>query len=105
MLKLAFAACALLCALTINAESRQRDRTYPAHRDCNVTLPCEGVASSPRGEKIANAVGFGAAQKVYTSRATAHPAGCPSRASTISARSMELRNVREVPCSLDLPRE
>lgn len=86
------AALALVCAAS-NAEARQRHRTYLAHPDCNVTMPCEGVAPSPRGEKIAKAVGFGVAQKVYTPRAAArgraghasaaivaHPAGCPSRA-------------------------
>ena len=86
------AALALVCAAS-NAEARQRHRTYLARPDCNVTMPCEGVAPSPRGEKIAKAVGFGVAQKVYTPRAAArgraghasaaivaHPAGCPSRA-------------------------
>ena len=64
------AALALVCAAS-NAEARQRHRTYLAHPDCNVTMPCEGVAPSPRGEKIAKAVGFGVAQKVYTPRAAA----------------------------------
>ena len=45
------AALALVCAAS-NAEARQRHRTYLAHPDCNVTMPCEGVAPSPRGEKI-----------------------------------------------------
>lgn len=79
-------AAALLCALTISAEARPR----LAHPDCNVTMPCEGVAPSARGEKIARQLGFGGPLKVYTPRAVArsavsgtvvpHPAGCPSRA-------------------------
>jgi hypothetical protein len=87
-------ASALLCALTINAEARQRHRTYVADPGCNIIFPCEGVAPSPRGERIVKAMGgFGAAQKVYTPRAAArtrvshgsaalvaHPAGCPARA-------------------------
>lgn len=93
MLKTVLAACALLCALTLNAEARQRHKTWLAHPDCNVTMPCEGVAPSSRGEAIARAMGFGTAQKVYTPRSAArpaghsapaqivsHPSGCPSRA-------------------------
>jgi hypothetical protein len=90
MLKTVLAACALLCALNVNAEARPR----LAHPECNVTMPCEGVAPSPRGEKIARQLGFGAAQKVYTPRVhrslqktqgspstvVAHPPGCPRRA-------------------------
>lgn len=82
---------AALCVVlfSINAEARQR----VAHPDCNVTMPCEGVAPSARGEKIARQLGFGSPQKVYTPRPerrqrvipagstiVAHPAGCPSRA-------------------------
>jgi hypothetical protein len=62
-------AVALLCALTINAEARERHKTYLAHPDCNVVFPCEGVAPSPRGLKIERSMPFGAAQKVYTPRA------------------------------------
>jgi hypothetical protein len=84
MLRIILAACALLCALTINAEARQRHKAIVAHPDCNVTMPCEGVAPSVRGERIAKRMGFGSAQKVYTPRAAAtvvsHPPGCPSRA-------------------------
>lgn len=95
MLRITLAACALLCALTINAEARQPHKTYLAHPDCNVTMPCIGVTSSPRGEYIARS-GFGTAQKIYKPRAAAsqprqrvavtspaivaHPTGCPSRA-------------------------
>lgn len=82
-----------LAALASNAEARQRHKTHVAHPDCNVTMPCEGVAPSARGEAIARDLGFGSAQKVYTPRAAArparhsvpaqivaHPPGCPSRA-------------------------
>lgn len=68
-------------------------RAVVAHPDCNVTMPCEGVAPSPRGQRIAKAVGFGTAQNVYTPRGAPraariaaaatilpHPPGCPSRA-------------------------
>ena len=65
MLKTAIFAASLLCVAT-NAEARQRHRPIIAHPDCNVTMPCEGVGPSPRGEMIARKVGFGAAQKVYT---------------------------------------
>lgn len=61
--------CALVCLFsTPGAEARQRHKTYAAHPDCNVTMPCEGVAPSVRGERIAKRLGFGAAQKVYTPR-------------------------------------
>lgn len=82
---------ALLLALGVGAEARQR--AVVAHPDCNVTMPCDGVAPSPRGQRIARAVGFGSAQNVYTPRGVGrvarvaaaatilpHPPGCPSRA-------------------------
>lgn len=91
MLKTVLAACALLCALTINAEARQRHKTYLADPGCNVIFPCEGVAPSPRGVQIQKAMGgFGSPQNRYTPRSqprqrvgatvVAHPAGCPARA-------------------------
>lgn len=46
-------------------------RTYLAHPDCNVTMPCIGVAPSPRGLRIERAMGFGKAQQRYTPRAAA----------------------------------
>ncbi len=92
MLRTALLAAAVLCALTANAEARQRHKTYLADPNCNVIFPCENVAPSPRGEYIARS-GFGTAQKVYTPRRAArrerrsgnaqiisHPSGCPSRA-------------------------
>lgn len=62
-------AAAILLACSISAEARQRHRPIIAHPDCNVLWPCEGVAPSPRGERIAKQMGFGAAQKIYTPRA------------------------------------
>lgn len=88
MIKTVLAASALLCAFTIAADARPR----LAHPDCGVTMPCEGVSPSARGEKIARQLGFGGAQNVYTPRSSlqkvqgsqtavvAHPAGCPARA-------------------------
>src|SRR5262245_3863833 len=61
-------AATILLAFTISAEARQRHRSIIAHPDCNVLWPCEGVSPSPRGEKIARQVGFGAAQKIYMPR-------------------------------------
>lgn len=80
MLKQLALAGALLCALTIAADARPR--SYLAHPDCNVTMPCAGVAPSARGEMIARQLGFGGPQNRYTPSATvvAHPPGCPSRA-------------------------
>lgn len=73
------AALALVCVAS-NAEARQRHKTYAAHPDCNVLWPCEGVAPSPRGERIVKAMGgFGSAQKVYTPRKVVASAfGAPS---------------------------
>ena len=67
MIRITLAA-ALLCALTSNAEARQRHRPIVADPGCNVIFPCIGVAPSPRGEMIARKVGFGTAQNVYTPR-------------------------------------
>lgn len=95
-------AAALLACIVAPAEARQQHKTFLADPGCNVIFPCEGVAPSPRGERVARQVGFGAAQKVYTSNIPApkkprarrtivpgvqtmsaivsHPDGCPSRA-------------------------
>ncbi|WP_249166453.1 hypothetical protein [Bradyrhizobium sp. JYMT SZCCT0428] len=108
MLKTVLAACVLLCALTINAEARQRHKAIGLHPECNVTMPCVAPsASTPdqvrviRGRYIARQMGFGAAierRAVRDSKArrsaasfeaakiniaaqvVAHPSGCPSRA-------------------------
>lgn len=96
MLRILLAA-AVLCALTFNAEARQRHRVIVADPGCNVIFPCEDVAPSVRGERIVKSMGgFGSAQKVYKPRQSAiesrqrvaevspaivaHPSGCPSRA-------------------------
>ena len=51
-------AAAILLACSIPTEARQRHRAIIAHEQCNLpgpnSMPCEGVAPSPRGEKIAN---------------------------------------------------
>ena len=98
MLKTLALAGALLCALTINADARKLHRAVIiASDECNRpgpnAAPCEGVAPSPRGERVVKAMGgFGSAQKIYTPGATpslspsapaivvGHPAGCPARA-------------------------
>jgi hypothetical protein len=95
MIRLIMAALALV-ALSSNVEARQRHRSIVAHPDCNLTMPCEGVGPSARGEVIARKMGFGTAQKVYTpkpvrsaprparisgpAQIVGHPPGCPSRA-------------------------
>jgi hypothetical protein len=73
----------LLCVLAMLvfptlAEARGRQIT--ADPGCNVLWPCEGVAPSARGARIAREVGIGAAQQIYTPRVVEHPAGCPRRA-------------------------
>lgn len=67
-----FIIAALIVLAASNAEARQRHKTYLAHPDCNILWSCQDVAPSPRGERIAKKVGFGAAQKVYTPRADAN---------------------------------
>lgn len=62
-------AAAILLACSVSAEARQRHKIYIAHERCNIDWPCDGVSPSPRGERIAKQVGFGAAQKIYTPRA------------------------------------
>ncbi len=69
--------------LSTSAEARHRYvRTYAADPNCNVIMPCIGVAPSSRGERVVRAMGgFGSAQQRYTPSAIiSHPAGCPSRA-------------------------
>lgn len=79
MIRIVLAMLALV-ALASNAEARHR-RVVVADPNCNILWPCEGVISSPRGERIVKAMGgFGSAQKVYRERRSevvAHPAGCP----------------------------
>lgn len=58
---------ALFCAaLSSSAEARQRHHTVVADPGCNIIFPCEGVITSPRGERVVKAMrGFGSAQKIY----------------------------------------
>lgn len=75
MIRTAFIAVLALIALASNAEARQRHKTYLAHPDCNGygpnAMPCEGVAPSPRGERVVKAMGgLGTAQKVYAPSAS-----------------------------------
>jgi hypothetical protein len=91
MLKSLALAGALLCAISLSLPSQARSHHHPHARaasylaspECNVTMPCEGVAPSPRGLHIARRLGFGAAQMRYQpapGAVVAHPAGCPWRA-------------------------
>lgn len=84
--RLLLAALCVVC-FSMNAEARQRQKTYLAHPDCNGTGPnamtCIGVAPSPRGERIAKS-GFGSAQKVYTPKRTALPVPRPRPVSQAS---------------------
>lgn len=94
-------AATILLALTISAEARQRHRTYIAHPDCNVLWPCIGVAPSPRGERIARQVGFGAAQKIYTPRAAEQPKkpkprAKPQKPSSAPAPAVRARQVTAI---------
>lgn len=89
-MRIIIAAMAFLALLASPAEARKR--TSAAHPDCNILFPCQGVAASPRGERVVKAMGgFGVAKPVYSRRAeitpqraaasvVAHPSGCPSRA-------------------------
>lgn len=64
-------AMAMLCAfLSTTAEARHRHRSYVAHPQCNIIMPCEGVVASPRGLRIEQTMPFGAAVKTYTPRHT-----------------------------------
>lgn len=51
-----------------HARKHRAARSYAAHPDCNVTMPCIGVAPSPRGLRIERALGFGKAQQRYAPR-------------------------------------
>jgi len=95
-MKIAILATLALSVLGSTAEARQRHRPIVAHPDCGVTMPCEGVGPSTRGQAIARQMGFGSAKKVYTPKSArsaprpsrisgpaqivGHPPGCPSRA-------------------------
>ena len=81
-MKSAILAMLALVALVSNAEARPR-RAIVAHPDCNVVFPCDGVAPSARGDRIARKVGFGSPQKIYKPRRASvlggRPAHCPAR--------------------------
>lgn len=58
----------ILCGLFSVAEARPK-QTYQAHPECNVTMPCEGVVTSARGQMVILAQrGFGSPTKTYTPR-------------------------------------
>ena len=66
MLKYLLAA-AVLCGLFSEAHARPQARQ--AHPDCNIVFPCEGVATSVRGQRVVKAMGgFGTATKTYRPR-------------------------------------
>lgn len=79
-------AAAILLACIMPSEARQRHKVYIAHERCNIDWPCEGVTNSPRGERIAKQMGFGAAQKIYTPRAEKQ-ARKPVRMQSVTPRS------------------
>ncbi len=78
------AALALVCVTSI-AEARPRHHhasVIVADPGCNIIFPCEGVQPSKRGQRIAEAVGFGVAQNVYKEQGRViggRPSGCPHR--------------------------
>lgn len=78
--------------------SDARPRNIVAHDDCGISMPCEGVVPSPRGEAIAKAMRFGRARNVYSGTVVSHPAGCPSRAFCGCGASVEVfgKPVREL---------
>jgi hypothetical protein len=56
----------ILCALFTVAEARPK-QTHQVHPECNVTMPCEGVVISERGQRVILARrGFGSPVKTYT---------------------------------------
>ena len=66
MLRILALAGALLCALTVGSEARQRHNTAGLHPDCNITMPCAVPSQSTadevrmtRGRYVARQVGFG----------------------------------------------
>jgi hypothetical protein len=79
--------------VSTTADARQRHRVIVADPGCNVIFPCEGVTSSARGEMIARAVGFGAAQKVYRPRASAPPISGPGGiVALLAAKTSEIQS-------------
>ncbi len=67
----------ILCAFFTAAEARPK-QTHQAHPDCNVLMPCEGVVTSSRGQRVILAQrGFDSPVMTYTPVSTA-----PSHASS-----------------------
>lgn len=57
-----------------------RHAVVVAHPDCNTWFVCEGVAPSPRGQRVQRSMGgFGAPQQIRTSATIlgGRPSGCP----------------------------
>jgi hypothetical protein len=81
----------LLFAAVLTSPAQARKQITVAHHECNIFMPCEGVAPSARGQRVVEAMGgFGSARPVYERRSEvthgrgpntllAHPSGCPSR--------------------------
>lgn len=71
-MKLFFAAL-IFCGLFSVAEARPK-QTHQAHPDCNVTMPCEGVVTSARGQRVTLAQrGFGSPVKTYRASSVERP--------------------------------
>lgn len=84
-------AASLFVVFTTSAEAR---KTSAAHPDCNITMPCEGVANSARGERVVKAMGgFGSAQKVYTRKVASRSYESVDRAYKYRVRGIQ----RDVP--------
>jgi len=83
------AAVAAFSLCPAGAQARHHHRaTYAAYADpgCNRLWPCEGVAPSPRGERVVRAMGgFGSARSVYSPQAR-HRKG-PRRRGTAHRRA------------------
>lgn len=64
-----FVSACLLVASPVQARHRHHVQFYAVSPECNITMPCEGVTASPRGERVVRAMGgLGVAKKVYTPR-------------------------------------
>lgn len=58
---------AVLFSCVLFSAAEARPRAHQIHQDCNVTMPCEGVVTSARGQRVILAQrGFGSAVKTYT---------------------------------------
>lgn len=69
-----FVSACLLVASPVQARHRHHVQFYAVSPECNITMPCEGVTASPRGERVVRAMGgLGVAKKVYAPRVSAAP--------------------------------